>query len=111
MAEYVNINVEVIPYSFDLKLSGRTYTITINRNSYEDNITLDLELGDKVLVKGKKAVIGQPLFEEFAFDNNGNKNPDFYDEILVFYDLSWENDVLTLRNLNEKVVLYVFESD
>ena len=108
---YLPIEKDKIPYTFDVKLSGKTYTISLRYNNYSNEFTADLELDGETLVKGKKILIGKPIFEEFAYDNNGNKNPKFYDEMLVPYDLSWQEEVLTLENLTEKVQIYVIERD
>jgi len=108
---YLPIEKDKIPYSFDFKLSGRIYTISLRYNNYSDEFTADLELGEKILVKGKKILMGQPIFEEFAEDNNGNRNPDFYTERLVPYDLSWEEEVITLENFGQTVQIYVFGAD
>jgi len=109
--KYLPIEKDKIPYTFDVKLSGRTYTITIKYNRFSNEFTADLELEEKTLVKGKKILMGTPIFEEFAYDNNGNKNPDFYDEILIPYDLTWQDEVITLDNFGENVQIYVVDRD
>jgi len=111
MAKYLPIEVDKIPYSFNVELSNKIYTITLKYNDYSDEFTMDLKLGGEILVKGKKMLIGEPIFEEFSKDLNGNKNPKFFDELLVPYDLSWEENVITLDNLNKKVFVYVFDGD
>lgn len=108
---YLPIEKDKIPYSFDVKLSDRLYTITIKYNQISDEFTADLELGGKVLVQGKKILLGEPIFGEFAYDNNLNYNPDFYRETLLPYDFSWQEEVINLDNFGDKVKIYVFEDD
>ena len=109
--KYIPLEKDKIPYSFDVKLSDKTYTIDIRYNNYSNEFTADLILGEETLVKGKKMLMGQAIFEEFAYDNNGNKNPKFYNELLVPYDLSWQEEIITLDNLGEKAQIYVIERD
>lgn len=109
--KYIEIEKDKIPYTFDVVLTEKTYTITLKYNTFSGDFVADLELEGKTLVKGKKCLLGEPLFEEFGFDNNSNKNPDFYDELLVFYNLTWQDETITLENLQETVFLYVMDRD
>lgn len=109
--KYLPIETDKIPYTFEVELSNRTYEITFKYNSYSDEITADLVLNDELLVAGKKLVMGEPIFEEFGFDNNGNKNSKFYEEMIVPYDLSWQENKVTIDNLGTKVLLYIIERD
>ena len=109
--KHIPIEKDKIPYSFDLALSGRTYTFNLRYNKYSGDFTADLEFEGRTLIKGKKIILNEMLFEEFSYDNNGNKNPDFYDELLIFYDLTWQETELTLENLEETVLFYVMDRD
>jgi len=106
---YIQIEKDKIPYSFDILLSNKAYTINLRYNNYSGDFTADLELNELTLIKGKKIVLNELLFEEFAYDTNGNKNVNFYDELLSFYDLTWQEKELTLDNLQETVLLYVMD--
>lgn len=111
MARYIEIDKSKIPYNFDIKLSGIIYTITIDYNNFSGDVTATLSLDGEVMLSGRKLILGEPLFEEVFYDNNGNKAEDFYTEVLVPYDLTWQETRVTLDNLGETVFLYVIERD
>jgi len=105
------IEKDKIPYTFDVNLSNKVYSITLKYNNFSDEFTADLSLGDKILVQGKKLLLGESIFGDFALDNSGNLREDFYSESIIPYDLTWQEDKLSLDNLGIKVFLYVIEDE
>ncbi len=109
MADYLPIEKELIPYSFEIALTGKTYTIGINYNESSDRFTVDLSINDIMLVQGEKIIYGNPLFESLQRDNNGNFNEDFFQEVLFPFDFSRESTSVNLDNLQVSTFIWILE--
>lgn len=102
MLRYIDVDKEAVPYKFDMRLSNATYTLEINYNAEHDFFTMDLHKGEIVLVLGEKIVYGSPLFKTV-------RNNNFPDEIIIPLDISGKATEATYENLNDTVLLYIFE--
>lgn len=97
---YIDIDKDLIPYSFEMSLNNKTYQFTINYNNTHDFFTVDLHRNDEVLVNGEKIVYEKPLFATTQYK-------DIPDISILPYDLSGEVDRITFKNFNEKVFLFL----
>lgn len=102
----IEIDKTLVPYSFNVELSGFVYTFTINYNFLFDYFTVDLKLGDTVLVAGEKLVLNEILFRDLAEDKDGNLNNNFPREIL--FPAASDNSIerITYDNFGSEVQLY-----
>ena len=66
--DYLPIDVESIPYRFDIELSNEIYTFEIHYNERGDFFTVDLLKNEDVLAYGEKIVFNQPLFANLKDD-------------------------------------------
>lgn len=107
----ININKYLIPYSFTIKLSGFTYTISLKYNVLFDFFTASLSLGDKTLVENEKLVLGQFLFREQGEDVDHNINSDFPQELLYVGSEDTTIERVTWDNFGDTVFLYYVERD
>jgi len=104
----IEIDKNLIPYTFDIELSGRLYTIEINYNYIFDFFTIDLYLDNKPLVKSEKLILNEVLFKDIYEDKEGNLNEKFPTEILIPLG---NNDIkrITYDNFGKDVQLYYAE--
>lgn len=107
----IEIEKDLMPYRFDITLSGRTYTLAFNYNVDFDFFTADLFLGDTALVSGEKVVLNQFLFKEAAEDSEHNINPDFPEEILFVGSTDDSIQRVSYDNFGDSVLLYYAERD
>lgn len=105
--EVLEIDKELIPYEFDIELSNRIYTIGINYNYLFDYFTVDLKLGDTVLVQNEKLIIDKILFSSVCEDFSHNLDDEFPTEIIIPVANNDSIDRITFDNLNNDVILYV----
>ncbi|MCF8012242.1 MAG: hypothetical protein K9L56_13280 [Clostridiales bacterium] len=107
---HLPIKVDKIPYRFEVKLSDKLYEMKVKYNNQSGDLTMDLIHDGNDIIIGKKILLGQPIFWALGHDNVGNKNPDFFDEKIIPYDLTWEEEKVTLDNLRTgKVKLYIID--
>ena len=90
-------------------LSGRTYTLVFNYNATFDFFTVDLLLGDTVLVEGEKMVLNEFLFREAGEDSEGNINPNFPEEVLFMASTDDSIQRVSYDNLGDSVLLWYAE--
>lgn len=102
--EYINIDKNLIPYKFDIKLAGETYTFEIRYNELYDFFSIDLYKNQEPIVLGEKIVYGKPLFATCL-------HKDIPKVSILPYDISLHFDDLTFKNLGEQVFLYLVEDD
>ncbi|MCT6926172.1 hypothetical protein [Metasolibacillus sp.] len=62
--EYIEIEKELIPYSFEIELGVELFEIGIEYNAIGDFFTLSLSKDGEVLVSNEKITYGEPLFSE-----------------------------------------------
>ena len=60
--QYIPIQKDLIPYTFDITLGGRTFTFDIRYNAARDFFTVDLLRDEEIIVIGEKIVYGRVLF-------------------------------------------------
>jgi len=65
----IPIEKKLIPYTFDIELGGTLYTFLVRYNQEFDYYTLDLSIGNEIIVEGEKIVLGRILFESFRHLN------------------------------------------
>ena len=93
---------ELIPYRFDIELTGELFGFRIDYNALHDFYTVTLSRGGRVVAYGSPIIYGQPLFAE-AWQNNG----DFPACDIIPMDLSGETDVVNQETFCEKVFLWI----
>lgn len=107
----IDIDITQVPYSFEINLSGRIYTIAINYNVVYNFFTADLILNGVTLIKGEKLILNQFLFRDYAEDKDKNLNPNFPAELL--YVSATDNSVKRCGydELGTTVFLYYVDRD
>lgn len=103
MDQYIEIDKTLIPYQFDIDLSGETYTFGINYNERFDFFTFDISKGDDVILNGEKLILNKQLF-------SGNKDQRLPQNIyLIPLDESGTETRITWDNLNSKIYIFIGE--
>lgn len=102
--EYIEIDKNMIPYSFEITLNDKTYTFYVKYNVLKDFFTIDLYRNDEVIVLGEKLVYGKPLFSTSQYK-------DVPDVKIIPFDLTGKSERITFENLNEEVFLYLVGDD
>lgn len=64
--DYLPIEKEDIPYTFEIELAGEIFTFEFHYNERFDFFTVDLSNDNEPLVYGEKIVFNQPLFSGIA---------------------------------------------
>lgn len=103
MNEYIEIDKDEIPYSFEIELAGEVFEIEVNYNQTHDFFTVDLFKDGGVLVIGEKLIINRPLFKNRV-------NIDLPKVQIIPKDRANSATRITYENLNETVFLYVGDS-
>lgn len=98
--EYINIEKNNIPYQFDIRLQGETFTLAIYYNTLGDFFTIDLIKDESVLVLGEKIVYNTPLFQSVKYKNVPKVD-------IIPFDISDNSDRITFENFNNEVLLYL----
>ena len=96
MMWYIEIDKEAIPYRFNMRLNGVTWTFEVRYNSEYDFFTIDLYRGEESIQVGEKIIYGQPLF---ADELSGVR--------IMPLDLSGNADRVGWNELGETVFLYL----
>ena len=99
---YIPIEKEMIPYSFDMRIAGETFTFTVNYNLEYDFFTVDLSRGEEVLAYGEVLTYGRALFSGYA-DERFPKLP------IIPVDLSMQENRVGWENLERTVYLFIIE--
>ncbi|MEI3162987.1 MAG: hypothetical protein V8S74_06250 [Lachnospirales bacterium] len=97
----IEINKNLIPYSFNITLSGEVFEIGVKYNDYADLFTLSLTKDKELICSGEPIVYGVPLFKDIYV--NG-KYPNI---IILPHDDSGENTTVTWNNFQETVFLVI----
>lgn len=100
----IEIDKDLIPYSFDMTLEDETFTFGVNYNYLKDFFTIDLLKNDEVVVLGEKLIYGKPLFLT-------TEHRDVPKIDILPFDLSEQEDRITFENLGEEVFLYIVGDD
>lgn len=64
MRDRIEINKELIPYSFDILLGSEWFNFEIHHNESADLFTVTLSKDDEVLVYNEPLVYGKKLFSD-----------------------------------------------
>ena len=99
---YIEINKDMVPYTFQMSFNGKVHDFEVNYNHEHDFFTLDLAIDGEVAVLGEKIVYGRPLFS--AFESTITSLP-----YIVPYDVAKEEERVSYENLGEKVFLFIEE--
>jgi hypothetical protein len=102
--EYIDINPDKVPYTFSVKLTDKTYTLTIKYNESGGFYTVDLvTLTGEVLAFGDPIRYGRPLFGSIEDER-------FPLPVIIPYCLTGEDiSEVTPDNINKSVRLYLHE--
>ncbi len=95
----IDINKDLCPYQFDIQLGGTTYTMEIRYNNEFDYFTVDLSIGETIIINGEKILYGRELFQS-------HKHLNVPSDIVVF-DASDEQIRAGYEQLGETVFLYM----
>lgn len=98
--EYINIEKELIPYSFEIELGVELFQVGVEYNEVGDFFTLDLSKDEEVLVSNEKIVYGEPLFSEI-YDAR------YPAPLIIPIDESGKETRVSWNNLNKTVFLVV----
>ena len=102
--EYIDIDKNEIPYTFEIDLAGTVYQLEINYNQSFDYFTVDLFKDNIALVVGEKLILNQPLFRNFV-------SIDLPKRTIIPLDRANNAKRITWDNFNETVFLFVGETD
>ena len=95
------INKKLIPYRFNIILSGEVFEIGVKYNEYADLFTVSLSKDKELICAGEPIIYGLPLFGDTYV---GGKYPALR---IVPYDESNENKEVTWDNFGETVFLVI----
>lgn len=101
--QYVEINKELIPYTFNIVLSDEIFEFRVDYNNTAELFTLSLWKDGKLLCCGEPIIYGQPIFGNLKTRGNFPKVK------ITPIDESGENVSVTFDNLSETVFLSVEE--
>lgn len=102
--EYIEIEKELIPYSFEIELGAEIFELEIRYNQVGDYFTIDLYKDGEVLCYGEKIVYGEPLFDAI-YDSR------FPAPTIIPMDVSGNETRVGWDNLNETVFLVVMNDE
>lgn len=101
----IEINKDIIPYSFNIPLANELYEMRIDYNNTADLFTVSLSKNGVVLCSGEPIVFGVPLF------NSLQTRGDFPSVTITPVDESGEANAVTFDNLSNTVLLKVSGGD
>ncbi len=97
---YIEIDKESIPYSFETDLLGEVFEFEVNYNETFDFFTIDLFKNGTPLVLGEKVILNRPLFNELV-------NIDLPKVQIIPKDRANMTSRISFENMNETVFLYI----
>lgn len=104
MNEYIDIDKNEIPYSFEVELAGEVFELEVNYNQNHDFFTVDLFKDGGALVIGEKLILNRLLFRN-RVDIGLPKVQ------IIPKDRANSATRITFENLNETVFLYVGDAN
>lgn len=99
MDYHIEINKEIIPYTFNISLAKQLYEMRIDYNNTANMFTVALSKDGEVLCSGEPIVYGVPLFDDLSTRDN------FPAVVIIPLDESGETDTVTFDNLSNTVLL------
>lgn len=102
--EYIPVSTEDVPYTFDIKLDDRTFTMYIRYNDQGGFYTVDLYVTatGEVLCYGDPIRYGRPLFRSVEDER-------FPIPVIIPVCVTGETCEVTKDNLGKTVQLYLYE--
>lgn len=101
MTERIEINKELIPYTFDILLGGEMFTIRIDYNSTGDLFTATLYKNGQLICGAEPIIYGSKLWGTVYVSG------EFPMVDIIPLDISGETTAVTHSNLNETVFLWI----
>jgi hypothetical protein len=101
--KYINIEKGELPINFQFKIENKFFDFRIRYNLTNDFFTVDLLLDGVELCLGERIVLENRLFSTIPYP--------FDHTYLIPMDVSSGESIITFRNFNEKVFIYIFELD
>lgn len=100
--DYISINKELLPYSFEISLADEIFTLEVQYNATGDFFTIALYKDDELVCAGEKVVYGVPLWVDV-------EQPDKYPALVIIPQAENKEDVsaVTYANLDETVFLVI----
>ena len=90
MSNFIKIDKALIPYTFDVRLVGITYTMEVKYNSRHDFFTIAVKKPDGVvLTSGEKLILNKPILSERVYVGFPLVVPS--DETLEAKRITWDN--------------------
>ena len=101
MRDYITINKDSLPYTFDILLADELFTIDVSYNRVSDSFVLGLKKDGEVICAGEPIVYGVPLWQDVFV---AGKYPAL---TIIPFDESGETTAVTYDNLNNAVKLII----
>lgn len=101
MRDRIDINKDLIPYSFDILLGDESFELAINYNESADLFTVMLSKDDVIMCNAEPIVYGVPLFIDI-YEEEGYPAID-----IIPLDESGHEDIVTYENFNKTVFLTI----
>ena len=105
MRDRIEINKELIPYTFDILLGGEMFNIRVDYNSYADMFTLTIYKDGELICAGEPVIYGVPLWGDVY---EAGKYPAVD---IIPLDESGEANAVTWDNFNETVFLVIVNQE
>lgn len=102
--EYIPVDADKVPYSFQIKLGDRTFVFTIKYNEQAEIFTVDLQIAatQETLCYGDPILYGRQMF-------NTVEDERYPQPVIIPYCLYGDTDRVTRENLGKTVQLYLHE--
>ena len=97
---YIEIDKESIPYSFEIDLLNEVFEFEVNYNQTFDFFTIDIFKNETPLVLGEKVILNRPLFNDLV-------NIELPKVQIIPKDRANMTSRITFENMNETVFLYI----
>lgn len=105
MRDKIPLEKEEIPYSYDIALGERVYTLEYMYNARHDFFSVNLSLNGAYVCTGERLVYGKPLFADVYM-------PDLYPPItIVPWDESGTVDVVNWETMGNSVFLTIDDGE
>lgn len=101
MRDKIEITKSLIPYTFEILLSGEVFTIRVDYNKSADLFVLRLEKDGEVICAGEPIIYGVPLWQDVFI---AEKYPTL---TIIPLDEAKNMSAVTYDNLNETVFLII----